>query len=124
MNTSLTVDELERIIKRVEPDAFLVPPWLLRRVIKHHREIGGIGLLVPHRKGYVIDRTALLRFVQPAELGLAANTELPPFAFLMVRPDPDRLARYTLKQALLKHWEILFHLRIDQAVQQKLANGS
>src|SRR5262249_47250842 len=89
-----------------------------------HREIGGIGLLVPHRKGYVIDRAALLRFVLPAELGLAANTELPPYAFLMLRPDPDRLAQYTLEQALLKHWEILFHLRIDQAMQQKLENGS
>src|SRR5229473_257042 len=88
------VDELERLVKRVEPDAFLVPPRLLRRVIKHHREIGGIGLLVPHRKGYVIDREALLRCVRPAELGLAANAELPPHAFLMVRPDPCWPAEY------------------------------
>jgi hypothetical protein len=121
---SLTVDELERLIKRVEPDAFLVPPRLLRRVIKHHREIGGIGLLVPHRKGYVIDREALLRCVRPAELGLAADAELAPHAFLIVRPDPYRLAEYTLKQALVKHWRILFHLRIDQSMQQKLENGS
>jgi hypothetical protein len=122
--TFLTVDELERRIKRVEPAAFLVPPRLLRRVIKQHRQIGGIGLLIPHRKGYVIDRESLLRYVAPAELGVTPNTEFPPHAFLLVRPEPGRLARYTAEQALVKHRRILFHLRIDLTMQQKLANGS
>ena len=121
---SLKVDELERLIKRVEPAAFLVPPRLLRRVIKHHRKVGGIGLLVPHRKGYVIDRESLLRYVLPEELGLAPITELPSYIYLLVRPDPERLAKYTAPQALVKQWRVLFHLHIDRAMQQKLANGS
>ncbi len=123
-HTSLTVDELERLVQRVEPAALLVPPRLLRRVIKQHRHIGGIGLRVPHRKGYVINRAALLDCVAPAELGLAPNAELPAHVFLLVRPDPARLARYAVAEALKKHWRILFHLHIDLAMQQKLADGS
>jgi hypothetical protein len=119
----LTVDELERRVKRVEPAAILVPPRLLRRVIRQHRKIGGFALLVPHRKGYGLDREALLNCVVPAELGLATDAQLPPYAYLMVRPNPDRLAKQTCGEALLNHWRILFHLRIDHEMAQKLANG-
>ena len=31
--------------------------------------LGGLTVLVPHRKGYVIERDALLKWVRPAELG-------------------------------------------------------
>ncbi len=120
---SITVDEVARFVKRVEPAAFLVPARLLRRVIKHHRKIG-LAVLVPHRKGYVIERMALLKCVLPAELGVASSAELPPYAFLIVRPDPERLAKRTLDEALTNHWRILFHLRIDHIMQLKLANGS
>jgi hypothetical protein len=120
---TFTVEELERLIRNVEPAAFLVPQRLLRRVIKSHRRVGGIGLLVPHRKGYVLDREALLRFITPAELG-APGAELPPFVFLLVRPAPDRLARLTIEQALVKHWRLLFHLRVDHHLQQKIAHGT
>jgi hypothetical protein len=121
---SFDVDELERLVKRVEPAAFLVPPRLLRRVIRQHRQIGGLVVLVPHRTGYGLEREALLNYVQPAELGLASSDEVPSYAFLMIRPDPDRLARHTPAAALLNYWQILFHLHIDQEMQQKLANGS
>src|SRR4051794_5463942 len=121
---AFTIDELERLIKAVEPAALLVPARLLRRVIKEHRQVGGLGRPVPRSKGYVIDRDALLRCVAPAELGLASNAELPAFLFLMIRPEPDRFARYRPDDALIKHWRILFHLRIDHAMQQKLANGA
>src|SRR5262245_28316503 len=99
-HTALTVEELERLIKGVEPGAFLMSPRLLRRVIKRHRHIGGLALLVPHRKGYVIDREALLRYVTPAELGARDAAALPPFIFLLARPDADRLASATPEQTL------------------------
>jgi hypothetical protein len=121
---ALNVDELERIVKRVEPAAFLVPPRLLRRVIKQHRSIGGLAVLVPHRKGYGLERETLLNFVRPGELGLASDVDVPPYAYLMVRPAPERLAKHPPSKALVNHWRILFHLRIDREMQQKLANGS
>jgi hypothetical protein len=120
---SLNIDELERLLKRVEPAAFLVPPRLLRRVIKQHRQLGGLALLVPHRKGYGLDREALLTCVTPAELGLAPDAELPPYAFLLVRPNSAQLARQTCGAALLNCRRILFHLHIDHALAQKSANG-
>src|SRR5205809_6809252 len=112
----LTLEELERLIKSVEPAALLVPPRLLRRVIKHHRDIGGIGLLVPHRKGYGLDRESLLRCVKQAELGLAPDAELPPYLFLLVRPDGARLAKACGDDALAQHRRILFHLHVDRAM--------
>src|SRR5271154_4374641 len=104
---SINVNELERLVKRAEPAAFLVPPRLLRRVIKLHRKIGGLAVLMPHSKGYGLEREALLKCVLPAELGLASATELPPYAYLIVRPAPERLARRTPGEVLAKHWRIL-----------------
>ena len=101
-----------------------MPPRLLRRVIRLHRKIGGLTVLVPHRKGYCLDRDSLLKWVLPAELGLASDAELPPYVFLIVRPDPERLAKCSPSAVLAKHWRILFHLRIDHLMQQKLADGS
>jgi hypothetical protein len=121
---SFLVEELQRLLKSVEPAAVLVPPRLLRRVIKQHRKVGGLGLLVPHRKCLVIQRDALLGYVTLDELGLPATAHLPRTVLLLVRPEPDRLARMTLEQALVKHWRLLFHARIDQHMQTKLADGS
>jgi hypothetical protein len=121
---SFLVEELQRLLTSVEPGALLVPPRLLRRVIKQHRKVGGIGLLVPHRKCFVIERDALLRYVTLDELGVPATAHLPGTVLLLVRPEPDRLARMTLEQALVKHWRLLFHARIDQHMQMKMADGS
>jgi hypothetical protein len=121
---SLNADELEQLVKRAEPAAFLVPPRLLRRAIKQHRQLGSLAVLVPHRKGYVIDRESLLKCVAPEELCVASDAELPAYAFLMVRPAPERLAKHPPAEALMNHWRLLFHLRIDHEMQQKLTSGS
>src|SRR5580765_1380141 len=92
------VPELVRVLKGVDPTALLVPTRLLRRVIKQDRQIGGIGLFVPHRKSYVISGEALLRIADRAELGLAESDNLPANVMLLVRPEPDRLARLTREQ--------------------------
>jgi hypothetical protein len=96
----------------------------LRRVIKQTHHLGGIGLRVPHRKGYCISREDLLRHVRPVELGLSDGAELPADLFLIVRPDPFRLAKETRQQALVKVWRILFHLYVDLAMRKKSADGS
>ena len=51
--------ELGRLLAAADPAAVLVPPRLLHRVIKQHRRLPGLGLQVPHRKTYVLDREAL-----------------------------------------------------------------
>lgn len=111
----LTVDELERRVRQAEPDALLVPPRILRRVIKTHRELGGLGLRVPHRKSYIIDRESLLKIATPAELGLteppAADTVL-----LFPRPEPADLENADPAAALRDYWRLLFHTRVHLVI--------
>jgi len=120
----IEVLDLARILKGVDPTALLVPGRVLRRVIKHDRHLGGMGFLVPHRKSCVIDRQTLLQIVDRDELGVAAEEELLAHVILLVQPEPDGLARLPVQQILVKYWQLLFHARLDLAMQQKLAGGT
>src|SRR5579862_1502844 len=101
---SIDLSELERLLKAAEPTALLVPARVLRRVIKQDRGLGGIGLLVPHRKSYVIAREAMLAIADRDELGIAPNYVLPAKLILLVRPEPDRLGKLKTEQTLVKYW--------------------
>src|SRR5262245_52362624 len=114
--------ELQRLLSAADPAALLVPPKLLRRVIKQDRHITGVGLQVPHRKTYVIGRDALLAIAERDELGLAAGRELPAELILLACPE-GWLAAHTREQALARYWRLLFHARIDQLLAQKFADG-
>src|SRR5205085_2830973 len=82
------------LLAAADPAALLVPPRLLRRVIKHDRKITGLGLQVPHRKSYVIGRDALLALADRDELGLEPDRDLPPTVLLLARPEPEELAAW------------------------------
>jgi hypothetical protein len=115
----LPADELQRRIRQVEPAALLVPPRILRRVIKIHKGLGGFGLTVPHRRSYILDRDALLRIVTPAELGLAPGEALPETVLLFPRPEQPRPAGVQL----LRYWRLLFHLEVHRAFDSLRAEG-
>src|SRR5947207_936236 len=121
---TLDIPELARVLKGVDPTAFLVPARVLRRVIKLDRNIGGMGLNVPHRKSYVIGRAALLKIAERHELGLSPHEPLPSKLILLAQPDPDALARRTAEETLVKYWRMLFHARLDLVMEQKLAEGT
>jgi len=124
MAASLEIPDLVRVLKGVDAAVFLVPARVLRRVIKQDRQIGGFGLFVPHRKSYVIAREPLLHIVDIHELGVASASELPSHLILLASPEPDRLAQITREQALVKYWRMLFHARLDLAMEQKIADGT
>jgi hypothetical protein len=119
----LSVAELERILSRTDPAALLVPPRILRRVIKKDRGLTGLGLQVPHRKSYVLDRERLLRIADREELGILPNRDLPPTLLLFPRPDAQRLATRDQGVTLRKYWRLLFHARIHVALSQRVAEG-
>src|SRR5438094_4540527 len=79
--------QLEQALLAVDPAVCLLPPRILRRVIKADRRLVGLGLRVPHVKSYVIARDALLKLVTPDELGLAPGRTLPETVVLLVRPE-------------------------------------
>src|SRR5438045_4417178 len=88
----LTPTDLEQILSRVDPSTLLVPPRILRRVIKKDQGLTGLGLQVPHRKSYVIGRDALLRIADRSELRLAPDRVRPDTLLLLPRPDAGPLA--------------------------------
>ena len=54
--TALDIHEIVRCMEATECGAILVPPRILRRVIKLHRRIAGVGFDVPHPHVYVITK--------------------------------------------------------------------
>ena len=60
----LTVAELESALREADASVLLVPPRILRRVIKQDRQVPGPGLRVPHRKTYVVGRQPLLKIAE------------------------------------------------------------
>jgi hypothetical protein len=120
----LTVAELGRVLEAVDPGALLVAPRLLRRIIKRDRKLTHLGLQVPHRKSYVIDRETLLSIADAGELGVPPERALPVTVLLLARPEPDALAAVPRGQALVKFWRLLFHARIHQALAAKFASDS
>ncbi len=118
-----TLADLEAALSAADPAALLVPPRILRRVIKKHSGLTGPGLQVPHRKSYVIGRDALLAVADRDDLGLKPDRELPETLLLFPTPDPRKLRRLPPEATLLKYWRLLFHARVHQAVARRLPTG-
>jgi hypothetical protein len=116
-------DRLEAVLSSTDPSAVLVPPRILRRVIKQACALTGPGLQVPHRKSFVIDRDALLRTVNRHELGIPPGRELPETLLLLAEMDPARLAALRPDEALRKYWRLLFHARVHAEFARLRADG-
>jgi hypothetical protein len=116
----LDLAELGQLLQAADPAALLVPPRLLRRMIKRDRQLARIGLQVPHHRSYVISREALLALATPDELGLKPDRELPPTVLLIARPEPEQLAAQPRGLALVTYWRLLFHARVHVAVAARL----
>ncbi len=107
--------DLEQALTKADPAILLVPSRILRRVIKQDRGLGGLGLRVPHRKSYILDRAALLAAASREELGLPPECDLPDTVILLPRPEaPQR--RKSSEENLLRYWRLLFHARVHAAL--------
>lgn len=121
--TGLSQTALDDCLRRADPAAVLVPPRILRRVIKRAAGLTGPGLQVPHRKSFVIDRDALLRIAGRAELGLPPDRELPDTLVLLAELDPARLRAQPAADSLRRYWRLLFHSCVHAAVARLRADG-
>jgi hypothetical protein len=119
----LTVAELKALLRAANAGAVLLPPRRLRRVIKEDRDLGGLGLQVPHRRSYTISRDRLLRLVPRDELGFAPEQHVPATLLLLERPEQDELDRQPRKEVLRRYWRWLFHARIHAVLERHLAEG-
>lgn len=92
----------------------LVTPRVLRRVIKTHRSVPGIGFDVPHGFSYVLPKTELIELSQEEELGVPADS-LADSVILLERPDGTREAWEN--EARL--WRQTFHASIHHEIEQR-----
>jgi hypothetical protein len=119
----ITLAELQRRLREQDEGALLVPPRILRRVIKKDRGLGGLGLQVPHHDSYVIGRDAALHIASRAELGCPDDRRLPETLVLLASPDPAALARMPPAEVLRKAWRLLYHCRLHCALEALQRDG-
>ncbi|WP_406696140.1 hypothetical protein V5E97_34620 [Singulisphaera sp. Ch08] len=119
---SLEVTELERIVRATDPGAFLVPPRILRRVIKSDLGLARVGVHIPHRRHYVTTGHSLRGVVSEEELGIdKSGAEWPSVAILLERPTTEDLAATTREVMLTDYWRLLFHAQVHVAMERSLA---
>jgi hypothetical protein len=100
--------------------AILVEDRVLRRVIKAHRRVRGVGLQVPHEHCYTLLRTELERYVERDEL--AVDPAALPERVILVRGDRDEIAEAVDGlEARSRQWRAIFHARVHQAFDELLA---
>ncbi len=115
--------DLKQALAEAAADALLVPPRILRRVIKEDRNLRGLGLGMPHRKCYTISAEALIRLASPAELGLQPDATLSGTVLLLARAAKNDEHTLPSEQELLKYWRLLFHARIHAELEHRAAAG-
>ena len=121
--SELLLQKAADAVRAVDPAAFPVPSRVVRRVIRSERDLSRFGMQVPHRKSYVIAADALLHMVERDELGIDRASEVPTPAILLAQPGDGKLPGLTLKQLLVRYWELLFHARIDATLAAKVESG-
>ncbi|HEX8113642.1 MAG TPA: hypothetical protein VF516_38185, partial [Kofleriaceae bacterium] len=101
--------------------AVLLEDRVVRRVIKQHRQLPGIGLQVPHARCYALPRADLARLVERDELGIDPAA-LPDDVVIfggsraqLAAGDPVELSRA---------WRAIFHARVHQALDALARTGA
>ena len=115
----MSLADLEGIFAQTDPAVLLVPPRILRRVIKQDRGFGGLGMQVPHYKSYVIRRDALLCIADRAELGVPPDRDVSETVILLPQPDAARLRSLSPETILRRCWRFLFHARVHLALEAR-----
>ncbi|SIO62358.1 hypothetical protein SAMN05444166_7022 [Singulisphaera sp. GP187] len=119
---SIDVTELERILRATDPGAFLVPPRILRRVIKSDLGLARVGVHVPPRRLYVSTGNSLRGVVSGEELGIdKSGVGWPSVAILLERPTTEDLALSSRAAILEDYWRLLFHARVQVGMECSLA---
>ena len=119
---AVDLSSVEERLARAPAAPILVDARLLRRIIKRHRIVPGIGLEVPHARCYAISRETLLTIVSAAELGRAGES-LPDEVIVLPRPSEAELRHTPLEVLLTKLWRGAFHAAVHLEIERRVAAG-
>jgi len=115
----LTAAELATALRSVDPRVVLVPPRILRRVIKGALGLGGLARQVPHRGGFATTAATALAHAEATELGFLPGEQPPSYLILLAEPDPDETAATPRDVAFVRAWRDLFHARVHLAFDER-----
>jgi len=116
-----SITQVEHAVHAAEPAAFLVEQRVLRRVIKHHL-LSHLGLHVPERDAYAVEREVLLQAVERDELA-PADVPLPEVVYLIARIAPEEAPPGGMPTLLLEYWRRVFRCRVESTVAAKFQRG-
>ncbi len=98
--------------------AVLVEDRMLRRLIKRHRGLSGLGLQVPHAHCYALPRSAVASTVTGNDLSVEL-TKLPDHV-VAIHLDRDDLEAGD-PEAITRAWRLVFHAKVHEAFDALLA---
>jgi hypothetical protein len=110
---------IERALASSEAQSLLVEERVIRRVIKRHRHLPGIGLRVPHARCYTLTRADLAGIVSAEDIG-RPFAGLPERVILLPRPAPDTAE----DRVLVDLWRYAFHARVHAEIESQVAGGA
>ena len=117
------IRELAEIVHRAEPAAVVVEPHVITRVIKHHCQMTGLLVRVPHEQCYFAARETLAEIADADELHVDDIRRLPETVILLSCPALDDSSPMLLPQALLALQRQLFHMKVHLAIQHRIDRG-
>ena len=120
---AVNLASVEERLARSAAAPILVDPRLLRRIIKRHRAVPGLGLEVPHARCYAVRREVLLTFIAAAELG-RSEAALPDEVILLPRPTEAELRGALPEELLSRLWRAAFHAAIHLEIERRFAVGA
>ncbi|MEO1268777.1 MAG: hypothetical protein AAFX99_11810, partial [Myxococcota bacterium] len=115
----IDADQLARLLTEADPRVIWLPAWIMRRVIKADRELGGLGLHVPHQECYAIARSRFWELVERDEVKVKHDEGH--WVLAIAHPDPEELVLQPREDVLLWGWRRLLHVTIDALFAERLA---
>jgi hypothetical protein len=100
--------------------ALLLEERVLRRVIRRHRQLPGLGLAVPHEVCYTLPRADLIGLADRRELGVDPATL--PARVTVLHGERTPLAAGN-PAAWTQVWRAVYHAKIDEHLGLMLADG-
>ncbi len=111
------VEELAEALRSVDPRIALVPPRVLRRVVKGVVDHGQFAWNVPHLEGFAAPGSSVLLYTDRDEVGLDPDDAVPAWMILLAEPDARDIEDRSREDVFLRYWRQVFHARVHLAFE-------